>query len=718
MKKKSIPPFFSMLGLTCLSLIISLQLPALSLAFDFKSSDLPKTSVLSLISTPVFHDDLAPQAVFSNPAPITIADRNNNTPTGPVGISTPYPSTIVVSGLSGTVSDINVTINGLNTARPRDIDILLVGPGGQALTLMADTGDLNSTSPGVNITFDDSAASLLPELTAITSGTYKPTDYFFSATDRDDFPAPAPSTVNDPAPTGSATLASVFNGINPNGTWSLYIIDDSQGGGNSSITGGWSIDITTAGGIAATSTSIVSNLNPSLTTQTVTFTSTTVVSSDNSPVTTGTVSFTQNGNPIAGCTNLALNANGNAVCSTMLAQGTRTITATYSGTASLGTSNASLTQVVNAPTVVTGGQFCNQGGIIIPDAGSATPYPSNISVSGLVGTISKVTVQLNGLSAPRPSNLDFLLVGPGGQAFQFMSDVGDATTPVAGINLTLDDAAASQLPVGSALTGGTFRPTDADPIGSDPYPSPAPASFNRAAPTGSATFASVYNGTNPNGNWALYAVDDGVGGGSNSMTSWCLNFTVNKLNTTTTLTSSPNPSPQDVNIIFTATVTTSGSETPTGSVEFFDGATSLGTRLLNDSGQAILITSLAPGTHNIRAEYAGADVGAAGGGYSASTSNVVPQIVTVVTSAGATVSGRVISAQGRGIAGALVTMTDANGNQRYAFTNPFGFYRFTDVQVGSGYTVSAEAKNRRFAPRFVSVGEDIADLDFIEIIEP
>ena len=714
MKKHSSPAFCYSARLICVLVIILIQFPAISLGFELKNSQL--TNTFSKIFDSVFaaKNTASPLVAFSNPASITITDRNNNTAGGTNGISNPYPSTINVSGLSGTISDVNVTLTGFSAARPRDIDVVVVAPGGQTLMIMSDTGGLNSTSPGVNLTFDDSAAASLSDTAQIVLGTYKPTDYVFSTTDSDTFPAPGPSSINRPAPTGSSTLASVFNGLTPNGNWNLYIIDDSLGGGNSAVTGGWSIDITTAGAVAATSTSIVSNTNPALTTQTITFTSTTTQNSNNAAVTTGTVSFTNNGTAIAGCTNVAVNASGNATCSTTLPQGTRTITATYNGNASFGMSSGNLTQIVNSPTVVNGSQFCNNGGVTVPDSGAASPYPANINVSELVGTISKVTVQLNGLTAPRPANLDLLLVNPNNQAFQIVSDVGDLNNPATNINLTLDDNAATQLPQNIAITSGTFRPTDYDILNApDTYPAPAPAAFNQPAPSGASTFASVYGGSNPNGNWSFYAVDDGVGGGASTISGVCLNFTVSKFSTSTSVASSKNPSPQGQSVTFTATVTTTGTGTPSGTVEFFNGATSLGTRTLNASGQATLTTPALPlGTNNITAQYQGANVGAGGGGYLASTSTVLQQVVVLApTAAPVNISGRILSSSGRGVSKAVVKLTDIDGNVRYSVTNPFGYYRFTQVPTGNGYIVNIETKRMQFPTLFIDVTQELNNLN-------
>jgi hypothetical protein len=79
--------------------------------------------------------------------------------------------------------------------------------------------------------------------------------------------------------------------------------------------------------------------------------------------------------------------------------------------------------------------------------------------------------------------------------------------------------------------------------------------------------------------------------------------------TTTALVSSLNPSNYGQAVAFAATVTPQfefGKSTPTGSVSFFEGATSLGNSSLNSAGVATLsISSLAVGTHSVTATYGG-----------------------------------------------------------------------------------------------------------------
>src|SRR5205807_7399524 len=104
-----------------------------------------------------------------------------------------------------------------------------------------------------------------------------------------------------------------------------------------------------------------------------------------------------------------------------------------------------------------GASFTNRATIAIPDLGNGSPYPSTIYVSGLLGTITRVTVTLNQLTHTYPDDIDVLLVAPDGQKSLLMSSVG-GVTPVTGITLTLDDAATVSLPQSGRLVTGTFKP--------------------------------------------------------------------------------------------------------------------------------------------------------------------------------------------------------------------------------------------------------------------
>ncbi|WP_199248959.1 DUF4347 domain-containing protein [[Phormidium] sp. ETS-05] len=160
-------------------------------------------------------------STFSNSTSITI----NN-----FGAATDYPSTINVSGVTGNIASMTVSISGLSHTLPDEIDMFLYGPAGQKVMLMSDAGgsdDLN----GVNLTFSDSASGALPDGPTITSGTYRPTDYETG----DTFPSPAPAGPY-------STTLSTLNGTDANGTWQLFIQDDVSA--DSGSVGSWSLTIT------------------------------------------------------------------------------------------------------------------------------------------------------------------------------------------------------------------------------------------------------------------------------------------------------------------------------------------------------------------------------------------------------------------------------------------------------------------------------------------
>ncbi len=104
------------------------------------------------------------------------------------------------------------------------------------------------------------------------------------------------------------------------------------------------------------------------------------------------------------------------------------------------------------------------------------------------------------------------------------------------------------------------------------------------------------------------------GGGSTSCltsTSTVLAQVVDQASTSTTLTSSLNPSTHGDSVTFTAHVHADSGPTPTGSVTFKDGSTTLGSGTVNSSGNATFSTSaLAVGTHSITAAYGGSSTDA------------------------------------------------------------------------------------------------------------
>ena len=88
-------------------------------------------------------------------------------------------SSVTVPAGTGTVDSVVVTLTGISHACLGDWDVVLVGPGGQKLTLMSnipDYFDVPCANWSGDLTIRDDAASSMPETAWPTQGgTYKPT---------------------------------------------------------------------------------------------------------------------------------------------------------------------------------------------------------------------------------------------------------------------------------------------------------------------------------------------------------------------------------------------------------------------------------------------------------------------------------------------------------------------------------------------------------------
>jgi hypothetical protein len=90
---------------------------------------------------------------------------------------------------------------------------------------------------------DDEATAKLPDNTQLVGGTFKPTQGTSNFTDDGN---PRPSVFSAPArfaPYGGRL--SIFDDTNPNGTWKLFVYEDTtdSSNGGAEFAGGWSIKI-------------------------------------------------------------------------------------------------------------------------------------------------------------------------------------------------------------------------------------------------------------------------------------------------------------------------------------------------------------------------------------------------------------------------------------------------------------------------------------------
>jgi streptogramin lyase len=164
----------------------------------------------------------APQ--FVNPAQIfTVAQQN---------------SQINVSGVPGAITSVTVHLRGLNHSDPSNLDVLLTSPDGRRSVVLSDVSAGASARAAHPISISNAPGTVhsFPETGPLVSGRYRPTNY--SAGPADSFPGVPRRAVR--------TTFCEFVGSNPNGTWTLQVVDDegvtpSYG----SLTHGWGLSFQT-----------------------------------------------------------------------------------------------------------------------------------------------------------------------------------------------------------------------------------------------------------------------------------------------------------------------------------------------------------------------------------------------------------------------------------------------------------------------------------------
>lgn len=162
-----------------------------------------------------------------------------------------------VSGVSGTISDITLSLNITSapgsTAYNGDLYAYLAGPNGGFSVLLnrvgVGTGNaFGYSDPGMNVTFAlmgspanihfyQNEGSVISDGSSISGG---PLTGTWAPDGRTVDPQSAPSAFDAP---GTASLAS-FVGTDPNGTWYLFIAD--MAGGNTSEVQSWTLNLNTS----------------------------------------------------------------------------------------------------------------------------------------------------------------------------------------------------------------------------------------------------------------------------------------------------------------------------------------------------------------------------------------------------------------------------------------------------------------------------------------
>jgi len=184
-------------------------------------------SVVSVLASLAVTASASAAELFTNSSPIKIPAS------GTFGVASPYPSEIAVSGMTGPVTEVNVTLHRVGHAFPADIAVPLVSPSGDTVTLMRSQCGIDPIEDFTWI-FDQQHSVPMPTFGPCPDFVYRPNP---NNSFNDVFPAPAPA-----GPHGVSL--DDFNNENPNGTWKLFVRDDNEDDVGD-IKGGWSLSIDT-----------------------------------------------------------------------------------------------------------------------------------------------------------------------------------------------------------------------------------------------------------------------------------------------------------------------------------------------------------------------------------------------------------------------------------------------------------------------------------------
>jgi hypothetical protein len=363
-------------------------------------------------------------------------------------------------------------------------------------------------------------------------------------------------------------------------------------------------------------TSLISSLNPSALDQPVTFTAT-VKPASGTGTPTGTVTF-NDGATVLGTG--MLSGGTTTLTTSGLAGGAHLITAVYGGDANFtGGASPVLTQTVNkaasSTSVASSNNPSSRGAPVIFTAKvtSLAPGTTTGTVTFKDGAATLGTGTLSGAGTatfPTPA----LAAGAHSITAIYGGDANFTTSTSPILTQTINTTASSSSVVASSndpsiigtavtltasvtslvtgpLTGTVTFQDGASALG-------PPVTLNV---TGTATFTTSGLTAGTHSITAVYGGDANFA----SSTSSALMQTVNKVANSTSVASSSDPSIFGTAVIFTATVMSSATGMPTGTVTFQDGAATLGTGMLSGGTATLTTSALAGGAHSITAVYAG-----------------------------------------------------------------------------------------------------------------
>jgi hypothetical protein len=368
---------------------------------------------------------------------------------------------------------------------------------------------------------------------------------------------------------------------------------------------------------ASTTAGVTSTVNPTIAGGSTTFEAAVTVDQPGTGTPTGSVKFREGANVLA---TIALDANGKASFSTSaLAVGSHDIVVDYGGDSERGASTSpAVTQVVK----LDGATLALTSSLNPSTFGASTTFTATVTSDASGGTpAGSVTFKDGGATlatvALAGGVATYATAALAGGSHTITADYGgDAKHDSASGSLTQD------VGVGASTTALVSLANPS--VFGEPVTLRATVSGTGATPTGTVTFSeggtsigsAAVNGAGQASitistlSRATHSIVATYGGDASFGTSAsaALSQQVTRAATTVTLISSSQPATVGSSVTFTATVTANapGAGTPAGNVTFREGAATLGSGTLDAAGVVTMTTStLALGTHTIRADYAG-----------------------------------------------------------------------------------------------------------------
>ena len=495
---------------------------------------------------------------------------------------------------------------------------------------------------------------------------------------------------------GTATLSIASLVVSSNSITAEY-------GGDLSFITSTSTPVSQVVNQASTTTALASSVNPSVFGELITFTATVAAGSPGAGTATGTIQFYDNGSAIGTAVTLT-SGSATSAAITNFGVSTHSITAVYSGDSSFVTSTSSaVSQVVNQANTTTAlasttasvfGEsvtFTATVAAVSPGAGTATgtvQFYDNGSAIGTAVTLTSGSATSAAITNFGVSTHSITAVYSGNSSFitstsSAVSQVVNKASSGTGLTSSVNPSLFGQAVTYTALVTGSFG-----------TPSGTITFKNGSTTIGTGTLNGSGVTTFSTSSLAVgnaYSISAEYGGDASFVTSTSstVSQVVNKASSAIVLIAAPNPSVFGQSVTFTATVAavSPGAGTATGTVQFFDNGSAIGSAITLTSGSATsaAITNFGVSTHSITAVYSG------NSSFVTSTSSAVNQVVNKANTTTALASSVNPSVFGQSVTyTATVNSSTATGTIQF-FDN--GSAIGSAVTLTSGSATSAAITN-------------------------